>query len=105
MKRYPFKWSEHAHDIDLRLHRAWLDMRAMDKGEVPYNEAKYNSLEKLHADLSELYTAGQDYCSDGRITWFTGQQIGLAKETVLWASHHRAEAMIAAGHSQFLQYL
>ena len=104
-KLYPFNWSAHAHDIDLRLHRAWLDMRAMDDGEVPYNERQYSRMEKLHDELSELFQAGQDHCRDGRVTFLTGPQIGLAKETVNWAANKRAESMAAAGTLRRLRYI
>ncbi len=49
-KLYPFNWSGHAHDIELRRDVAFLDMRAMDDGEAPYDAAQYAGLEKLRAD-------------------------------------------------------
>lgn len=103
-KLYPFNWSGHAHDIDFRLHRVWLDMRAMEDGEVPYDERWYSRMEKLHEELAELFQAGQNHCRDGRVTWLTGPQIGLAKETVNWAGNKRAESMVAAGRRDRLCY-
>lgn len=90
-KRYPFNWSAHAHDLELRRDVAFLDMRVMSDGETPYNAARYAKLEKLREDLLALRDTAMLSSRDGRIAWFTGPQIGLMKETVAWAASYRAE--------------
>lgn len=91
VKRYPFNWSAHAHDIELRRDVAFLDMRAMSDGEAPYDAARYAKLEKLREDLLALLDTAMLSSEDGRIAWFTGPQIGLMKETVAWAANYRAD--------------
>ena len=71
-KRYPFSIARHAHDIEYRRNRA------------------YNASElEIYKALSGLLQVMKWQSKDGRITWLTGPQIALAKESVAWAEAQR----------------
>lgn len=94
-KLYPFSLQKHAHDIEFRKNRIWCEMRDMEMGDVPWNDALYDKMSTLLDELRDLLTAVLN-SRDGRISYLTGQQIGLAKETVLWATSVREESMAKA---------
>lgn len=102
-KYYPFSVQKHAHSIEYRRNRVFCEMRDMEYGETPWNEKQYDQLCELHDQLTDLLEAVLN-SRDGRIAYLTGKQIGLAKETVAWASNSRAESLIRAGKTQYLQY-
>ena len=104
-KLYPFNCEKHAHSIEFRMNRCYNIMCDMQMREIPWNDAEYNKLEKLHDDLQDLLTAMMNTRRgyDG-ICWLTGKQIGLAKESVAWASETRSASLIKAGKTQYLQY-
>lgn len=102
-KLYPFSVQKHAHDIEYRRSRAFCEMRDIESGEVEADEATYEYVVDLYDRLTDLLEAVMN-SRDGRIAYLTGPQIGLAKETVLWASNRRAGSLIAAGKTQYLQY-
>ncbi|MBP3653186.1 MAG: hypothetical protein J6J78_08990 [Clostridia bacterium] len=103
MKKYPFSVRKHAHDIEFRINRVWLEMHDMESGEIEWDEATYDKLDKLHDDLLALRDSIM-YNGDGYVAFLTGKEIGLAKETVAWASGTRANSLIKAGKTQYLQY-
>ena len=103
-KLYPFNCEKHAHSIEFRMNRCYNTMYDMRSREIPWNDAKYDRLEELHDELQDLLEAmmmGRGY---NGICWLTGKQIGLAKETVAWASETRAANMIKNGKTRYLQY-
>ena len=85
-KLYPFSTAKHAHDIEYRLNRVYIEMREQED-DRNYKE-NYNELCDLHEALLDLLQAVLN-SSDGRVCWLTGKQYGLAKECVLWASCKR----------------
>ena len=87
-KRYPFSTQKHAHDIEFRRNRVKNIMFDMQSGEIPMNESEYEKLDALCDALTDLLSAASN-SRDGRIVYLTGPQIGLAKETVLWAADTR----------------
>lgn len=102
-KLYPFSAHKHAHSIEFRRNRVFNEMRDMESGETAWDCKKYDAMCELHDQLTDLLQAVL-YSGDGRVAWLTGKQIGLAKETVLWASSARAASLIEAGKTQYLQY-
>lgn len=102
-KLYPFSAQKHAHSIEFRRNRVYCEMRDMESGETPWDSKKYDEMDELHNQLTELLQAVL-YSGDGRVAWLTGKQIGLAKETVFWASNARACSLIEAGKTEYLQY-
>jgi len=104
MKRYPFSIQKHAHSIEFYHNRLFNTMKAMESEEIPMDKARYDRIyDFYYGDLQELYTAMFD-SRDGRIVYLTGKQIGLAKKIVAWASEQRANSLIKAGKTQYLQY-
>lgn len=90
-KLYPFSVQKHAHDVEFRRNRVYNIMSDMENGGIPMDAAKYDRLDKLHDDLTFLLLAVMN-SGDGRIAYLTGPQIGLAKETVIWAAEARSGA-------------
>jgi hypothetical protein len=88
LKLYPFSVQNHAHDIEFRKNRVWNEMNDMETGEVPWDDVKYEKMEALLEQLMDLHLAMFN-SRDGRIVYLNGRQIGLAKETVLWAANER----------------
>lgn len=104
VKRYPFSVQKHAHDIDFRCNRVANIIDDMRYGEIPWDAAEEQRLERLHDDLSDLLTAIMS-SGDGSVAWLTGPQIQLAKETVAWAHETRSETMIRNGKTEYLKYV
>lgn len=102
-KLYPFSVRKHAHDIELRNNRVWNTLRDMESGEIEWDEKKYDTLtahqEKVQELLDVILSSGNGY-----VVYLTGEQIGLAKEIVAWASGVRTESLIASGKTEWLQY-
>ena len=88
-KLYPFSTTKHAHDIEYRRNRAFIEMREWEEDLTRKDEDTYDKLCKLHDDLTELLEAVL-YNGNGRVCYLTGKQIGLAKECVMWAANRRA---------------
>lgn len=75
VKTYPFNVEKHAHDIELRRNRAYLE----DKTEL---------FERLTGLLDALRWGERR----GNIVWLNGKDYGLAKECVVWADNFRTWA-------------
>lgn len=100
MKTYPFSVQKNANSIELYYNHVKNTMSDMESGEIPMDSARYDRLaDFLDRELLPLYTAMFD-SRDGRLVYLTGQQIGLAKKIVAWASERRAGSMIAAGKTE-----
>ena len=102
-KLYPFSTQKHAHSIEFRRNRIYCEMHDMELGVIPWNIKKYDAMDKMYDQLTDLLDAIL-YSGDGRVAWLTGKQIALAKETVAWASNERARSLIEAGKHEYLQY-
>ncbi len=88
-KRYPFSIQKHGHDIEFYNNRLHNIMGAMRNGEMPYDEIRYNRIEKMcYGELSDLMDALHGF-TDGKTVYLTGQQIELAKRIVAWAYNER----------------
>lgn len=104
-KMYPFSTAKHAHDIEFYRNRIKNIMYDMESGEIPMDKARYDKLyDMYYGPLEELYDAVCYNTRDGRISYLTGPQIGLAKRIVLWASETRAQTCIENGRYDLLQY-
>lgn len=103
-KLYPFSVQKHAHDIEFRRNRVFIEMREIEDGERKLPLEEIERMELLYDDLTELLEAVMD-SRDGRIAYLTGKQIGLAKECVAWARERRASSLIAAGKTDYLRYV
>lgn len=104
MKLYPFSVQKHAHSVELYYNHVKNTLADMESGEIPMNRARYDQLAGfLDEKLRPLYTSMFD-SRDGRLVYLTGEQIGLAKKIVAWASERRAASLIRAGNTEYLQY-
>lgn len=78
MKRYPFNMNKHQHDIFFRYNRARNELdEKFFEGTLSTKEL--DKYEQLIEGLEKLLNYGIG------IVWLTGRELGLAKETVLWA--------------------
>lgn len=102
-KLYPFSVQKHAHDIEFAKNRTRNLMSEIEFDEREATAEEYNALCDRYEALTGLLLAVLD-SRDGRIAYLTGPQIALAKECVAWASNTRAESLIAAGKTEYLQY-
>lgn len=87
-KLYPFSTQKHAHDIEYRYNRVKNDLCDYFEGELKLSDAEFDKLCELEEALTELLLAVMN-SADGRVSYFTGKQIGLAKECVMWADCNR----------------
>lgn len=88
MKLYPFSTAKHAHDIEFRRNRVKNEIYDVISGELKVSEDEFVRMCDLEAELTDLLVAVLN-SSDGRVCYLTGEQIGLAKECVLWAAGNR----------------
>ena len=91
-KLYPFSVAKHAHDIEFRRNRVKNELGDYFNGELKLNDEEFNKLCELEEKLTELLEAVLNN-SNGRVCYLTGEQIGLAKECVLWANNKRVSVM------------
>lgn len=104
MKTYPFSVQKHAHDVEYYHNHLFNVMADMESGEIPMDNSRYDKIHDLYyGDLMELYEAMFN-SRDGRVVYLTGKQIGLAKKITVWASERRANNLIRAGKTEYLQY-
>lgn len=82
MKRYPFNAHQNAHHIE--LYRNVLYCKVLDDEATTEEEALFHR-------LTDLICTIQSTTRDGRISFLLGNEIGLAKEAILWADNYRAE--------------
>ena len=103
-KTYYFSVKKHAHDIEYYHNHLYNTMRDMESGEIPWDEKRYDRISDLYyGELQELYEMMFN-SRDGITVQLTGKQIALAKKIVAWASESRANSLIRAGKTQYLQY-
>ena len=96
-KTYFFSSRKHAHDIEFRKNRTFNEMHNLELSDTKLTETELDTLCQLH-DLYEALTdlllavlSTQDQRGVARLT---GKQLGLAKETVLWAESTRADTQL-----------
>lgn len=104
MKTYPFSVQKHAHSIEFYYNRLKNTLYDIESGETKATKAEYEKLyDLLHGKVQELYEAMFN-SRDGKVVYLTGEQIGLAKQIVTWASEERAKSLIKAGKLDYLKY-
>lgn len=103
-KLYPFSAQKHAHDIEYRRNHVFIEIRDIETGDSDLSPTEIERMECLYHDLTDLLEAVIN-SRDGRVAYLTGKQIGLAKECVAWAKERRASSLIAAGKTEYLQYV
>lgn len=104
MKRYPFSVQKHAHSIEYYRNHLLNTISDVESGKIRMDYKEADRLYQFaHGPIEELYEAMFD-SMDGRITYLTGKQIGLAKKIVIWASEQRANSLIKAGKTEYLKY-
>lgn len=96
-KKYPFGTRKHQHDIEYFRNRVYNLLSETDASKEP---EQYKRLDDLYEKLTELLCEIQD-TFDGRISYLTGEQLGLAKRCINWANVQRAEIMIAKGQLKY----
>ena len=94
-KRYPFSVHKHAHDIEFRRNRVKNTIDACHMGEIFYTSENLQKLYVLEEKLTDLLLAVMS--GNGIVCYLTGEQIALAKESVLWANETRAETQRKKG--------
>jgi len=84
-KRYPFSGTKHAHDIEFRYNRAYIEMREIEESDKP-DWDRYDRLEKLRDRLVDV----MDYLHDG-VCYLPGPIWALANESKNWATIQRGD--------------
>lgn len=87
-KLYPFSTAKHAHDIEYRMNRVKNELCDYFEGTIELSDAEFEKLCELEEALTDLLLSVMN-SADGRVSYLTGKQIGLAKECVLWAESRR----------------
>ena len=98
-KFYPFSFKKHGHDIEFRKNRLYLEICRMRDGEVPFDDVRYDMIEKEMDQLNEIL----DYCR-GPVSPIPGRLYGVAKDACAFASLTRAESCAARGRYDLLQH-
>lgn len=83
-KMYRFSGTKHAHDIEFRRNRVYIERHDMEMGDTPWNDATYDKMTELYDQLTELML----YMHEG-VCMIPGRLYGLASETVAWAGMKR----------------
>ena len=96
MKMYPFSVQKHAHDIEFRRNRVKNTIDAIHMKKFFCTEENLQKLYVLEEKLTDLLLAIMS--GNGVVCYLTGEQIALAKESVLWANDTRAETQRNKGH-------
>lgn len=97
-KLYPFNTEKNQHNFMLIENVCRNRMDDMNMGEIPYNEAEYNELEKTAEKAGELF------CLELPIAWLPWEQWKDAKEIAERGILHRQNACIEAGRLDLVQY-
>ena len=98
-KFYPFSFEKHGHDIEFRKNRLYLEICRMRDGEVPFDDVRYDMIEKEIDQLSEIL----DYCR-GPVSPIPGRLYGVAKDACAFSSEARAAACIEKKRYDLLKY-
>ena len=85
MKRYPFSFWKHAHDIEFRRNRAKNELYTKQMNHI-LKDGEEERYEKLIEDLGHILCYLPDYKG---IIWLTGKEYALANESVCWAESMR----------------
>lgn len=102
-KMYPFSTVKHAHSIEFFYNRIKNTIDDVRNGELSMNSARFDKMcSFFDGELHDLYLAMFD--GNGRVTYLTGKQLGLAKRIVAWASEQRAASLISNGKFEYLKY-
>ena len=88
-KTYPFSVQKHAHDIEFRRNRVKNTIDACHRGKIVHTNEDLQKLYVLEEKLTDLLAAIMS--GNGIICYLTGEQIALARDSVLWANATRAE--------------
>lgn len=89
MKRYPFNAQKHAHDIEYRRDAVFCQYHDLET-DLTADDKVVCALARLYSDLTNLLLAIKGNADGRGIVFLTGAQIGLAKDTILWAGGRRA---------------
>lgn len=92
-KLYPFSTAKHAHDIEYRRNRVYIEIREYEDDLDRKLDDTYFALRDLYEKLTELLEAVLN-SRDGRVCYLNGKQIGLAKECVFWAQNRRCSCLM-----------
>lgn len=88
MKLYPFSTAKHAHDIEFRRNRLKNEIYDVESGELIVSNEVFDKMCELEERLTKLLETVL-FGGNGRVCYLTGEEIALAKETVLWATEER----------------
>ena len=83
IKRYPFSFRKHEHDIFYRYNRAKNELDDKRATATPKDIGRY---EELIENLAKLMCHRPD---EKGIVWLTGKEYGLANDCVCWAASMR----------------
>ena len=97
-KLYPFSTEKNQHNFMLIKNICFCRMNDMFSGELPYDKAEYERLEKLEEKAVELMELPLP------VAWITWDKYEQAKEIATMAIEHRANVCIEHGRADLVQY-
>ena len=88
MKKYPFNARKYAHDIEYRRDAVFCQLHDVEN-DLSADDKLVCQLARLYGDLTDILLDIKGGMDARGIVFLTGAQIGLAKETILWAGCRR----------------
>ena len=81
MKRYPFSFIKHGHDVELAYNHQWLICDDMRKGVRPYEQSAFDHLNAIIDVLSRTGHCG--------VVWVSGKDFAFLRDLSAWAVCYR----------------
>lgn len=97
-KLYPFSTMKNQHNFDLIHSICFNTMSDMEDGEIKWDDAEYERLEKMRQRAEEFFTLPLP------VAWLTWEDYKDAKELAETAIIHRQEACIRNGRPDLVTY-
>ena len=97
-KLYPFGTMKHQHNFDLIHSISFNEMHDMDSGEIPYDQERYEWLQKRKEDAERFF------CLPMPIAWISWKDWQRANELAQDAICHRQDACVANGRYDLITY-
>ena len=97
-KLYPFSSLRNQHNFSFVADRTLNIMHDMLMGDVEYNEAEFEKLQKMHDRANELF------CLEFPVAWLEWKDLKDAKELSMMAINWRIDTCERAGRYDLIQY-
>lgn len=104
-KLYPYNIENNQHNFELIMNLCANRMSEMESGEIEFDQAEYDKLERTREDAEECWDIAYMRSRENpNIAWIDGKLLGKAKELAMAAIEHRANACIRNGRPDLVMY-